>query len=293
MEYHFGHYFGNPRKYYGEQNFYDTNSKCGQFRPYRKFSAGKMEHVRFPKPNQTRRCSPSLLQTQKVNRDRARMTAFILRKTAESLPFGSLDNNELVKLGTNHSLQCAKPKISIITTCVSTQTSSEAVSCIIDHSDYEKLKMENEILLQENVKLENLKLDNLTLRQEIQKYGYIQIENDTLKSKLNAQQIQESEKSTLILELIGHKRQLEVNFRNLESALNEANVCNDELQEDLQNCEYNLSCAQAEISSLHSMHSCQPTYTQDYYNSQECYTYDQPDQHQGFKPKGRRPRRGR
>jgi len=294
MEHHFGRYFGNPRKHYGEQHFSDSNSGCGQFVPYRKFNDGKMEHVRFPKSHQTRRCSPSLIQMKKVNRDRARMSAFILRKTAENLPFGYLDNNELVKLGTNNSLRVHLYAPSKQTAIASTQTlDQDNTSLEMIQTECDRLRFENAQLAQENRDLGQLKDELLRLTLEVSATETLKSQNAEIKMQLQHQQTRDSEKSGVILELLGHKNQLDINLRNLESALNEANMCNDELQEDLQNSEYNLSCAQAEISSLHSMHSCQPTYTQDYYNSQECYTYDQHDQHQGFKPQGRRPRRGR
>ena len=93
--------------------------------------------------------STSFSRARKLRRDRARMAAFILKKTAEILPFSSLSNDDLRKLGTNTSLRVVSQRPTV---AASTQTEEE------DEPQRLDVQVENEHLRQE---IQTLK-DNLS-----------------------------------------------------------------------------------------------------------------------------------
>jgi hypothetical protein len=89
--------------------FWQTRRDCTKFFKYSGLDINKSSWL-----------SSSLAMAKRQERNRARMTAFIFRKTAETLPFGFLTKEELLCLGTNTSVPCEKPRVAHVTTATQT-----------------------------------------------------------------------------------------------------------------------------------------------------------------------------
>jgi hypothetical protein len=131
--------------------------------------------------------STSFLVKKKA-RDIARMSAFLRRKTAESLPFSELNSNEIAKLGYNSSLSYKK--------CASEIISSGSISptSTTEHEEIRKLE-EFKTAATEQIEKDKVIIQNLhgfvsTLTQEINDLKLENTNNLCLK--------QENEKLTIL-----------------------------------------------------------------------------------------------
>jgi len=226
----------------------------------------------FRRPIQRTRLTTSLSIAKKQKRDRARMTAFIRKKTAENLPFSSIEPAELVKLGTNNSL-CFKPNAPPKTvTTTSTQTSLSHPS-EVNQEDFRNLQEENARLQQE---LQQLTRENETIQQRALECDTVLFENISLRQKAVAFDSAFKELKEVSLQ----KSQLAVKIMTLELELSDANSFNSELQTALSNSEQQLSDAHLSMTELQNMLECPQTYQNDvvYNQPDQSYFQNQPDQ---------------
>jgi len=206
--------------------------------------------------------STSFSRARKLRRDRARMAAFILKKTAENLPFSSLSNDDLRKLGTNTSLRVVSRRPTV---AASTQTEEE------DEPQRLDVQVENEHLRQEiqtlkddlsaavrsvedkNILIENLEKDVATL------HYFVSFTNEYKQSNiLNTTKV-----------------------TSLEKELNAAKTEQRQLEEYCVTYQEQIQEAHSEIDAL------QMTLSQ--YQQQACAQ----NSFHGYQNRGRRNRRGR
>ena len=193
--------------------------------------------------------STSLRKMQKEKRDKARMTAFILRKTAESLPFSMLNDAEIQKMGTNHYLcVTSSVPVKVLTDSASTQTEANNVP-------YHDLQLDNELLTTELYSLKQA-IDDMTER------------NRKLEEENNKQR-----RSLTILEGIeaNFSKSIQVQNDRIIAAENKIKI----LQQQLLFANDENGSLQSTIATLQLQHQPQPNVHQNLQYQQQTPTLNQ------------------